>query len=228
MTRYAIGDIHGGAQTLQALLQRLQLKHDDKLYLLGDYIDRGPDSRGVLETILQLLKSGYDVRPVRGNHDDMLLQTVNGYHDDYAWYWMKGWGTETLKSFGVTNPEEIPVRYLNLLEQMPYLRVDNDFVFVHSGLNLATDDPLHESTPQEMTWGETGTVDTARLGGRKLVTGHHPLPLPAVENSLKSNHITIDNGAFSYLLPGYGNLVALNLESMEITLQPWLDIFICR
>ena len=94
MTRYAVGDIHGGAKTFKALLKRLQLQQGDQLYLLGDYIDRGPDSKGVLEIILELMISGYDVRPVRGNHDDMLLQTVNGFHEDFSWYWMKGWGGE--------------------------------------------------------------------------------------------------------------------------------------
>ena len=131
-------------------------------------------------------------------------------------------GGETLKSFGLTNPEELPERYLLLLEQMPYLWMDNDFVFVHAGLDMTTDDPLTESSPLYMTWGETGHVDTARLGGRKLVTGHNPCRLPEIEISLKSSHIMLDNGAF-FSQPRYGNLVALNLESMTITLQPWLD-----
>jgi serine/threonine protein phosphatase 1 len=223
MTRYAVGDIHGGAKTFSALLERLTLQHGDRLYLLGDYIDRGPDSRGVLDIILQLQESGYDVRPVRGNHDDMLLQTVNGYHDDYSWCWMKGWGTETLKSFGVTNPEELPDRYLQLLEQMPYVWVEKELVFVHAGLNMDTADPLKDSSPLSMTWEGTEYVDSEKLGGRKLVTGHNARPLPEIEMSLKSNHIMLDNGAFNYTQPGYGNLVALNLETMKMILQPWLD-----
>ena len=57
MTRYAIGDIHGGSKTFRALLDTLNLKHNDRLYLLGDYVDRGNDSKGVLDLILQLQNS---------------------------------------------------------------------------------------------------------------------------------------------------------------------------
>ncbi len=60
MTRYAVGDIHGGSRTLRVLLDRIQLKHNDRLYLLGDYIDRGNDSKGVLDTILQLMDGDND------------------------------------------------------------------------------------------------------------------------------------------------------------------------
>jgi serine/threonine protein phosphatase 1 len=199
MSRYAIGDIHGGAKTLRALLEQLQLQPADRLFLLGDYIDRGPDSKGVLDIILQLLDSGHDVRPVRGNHDDMLLQTVTGFHDNYAWH------------------------YLQLLEQMPYLRVEDDFVLVHAGLDMEADDPLTGSSPLAMTWGETRGIDAARLGGRRLVTGHHPVPLPLIRMSLQSSHIYLDNGAFTGMQPEYGHLVALNLDTMSLTLQPWLD-----
>lgn len=223
MTRYGIGDIHGGVHTFRALLDRLDLQKSDRLYLLGDYIDRGPDSKGVLDIILDLMESGFDLRPVRGNHEDMLLETVNGYHDDYSWGWMKGWGTETLKCFGITNPEDLPARYLTLLEQMPYTRTDNDFIFVHAGLDMTQHDPLTDSSPLAMVWGKADQVDSARLGGRKLVTGHKICPLSEIKLSLRSNHIRLDNGAFTGKQPEYGNLVALNLETMTIILQPWID-----
>jgi len=223
MNRYAFGDIHGGAQTLQALLERLCLQSDDRLYLLGDYIDRGPNSKGVLDIILELMESGFDLRPVRGNHEDMLLQTVNGFHDEYSWHWMNGWGTATLQSFGLKNPEEIPVRYLALLQQMPYLRVENDFVFVHAGLDMRTEYPLRDSSPLAMAWGTVDQVDISRLGGRRMVTGHIVSRLAAIELSLSSSHIFLDNGAFTSMQPEYGNLVALNLDSRKITLQPWID-----
>jgi len=82
--RYAITDIHGGNLTFQALLRKINLRHSDQLFLLGDYVDRGPDSMGVLETICNLIDAGYDVRPLRGNHDEMLLRTITNDHDDYS------------------------------------------------------------------------------------------------------------------------------------------------
>jgi serine/threonine protein phosphatase 1 len=223
MSRYAIGDIHGGAKTLRAMLAQLQLQPADRLFLLGDYIDRGPDSKGVLDTILQLLDAGHDVRPVRGNHDDMLLQTVTGFRDNFAWHWQREWGEVTLQSFGVKSPEELPPRYLQLLEQMPYLQVEDDFVLVHAGLDMEAADPLTGSSALAMTWGETRGIDAARLCGRRLITGHHPVPLPLIRMSLQSSHIYLDNGAFTGMQPEYGHLVALNLDTRELTLQPWLD-----
>jgi len=223
MTRYAIGDIHGGAKTFRTLLDRLHLRLDDRLYLMGDFIDRGPDSKGVLDIMLQLMQDGYDLRPVRGNHEEMLLQTVNGYHDDLSWHWMKGWGIETLKSFGIKNPEELPTRYLFLLEQLPYLRLDDDFVFVHAGLDMMVSNPLTDSSPLTMVWGAVDQVDIARLGNRRLITGHTISPLSKISDSLNSSHIYLDNGAFTGTQPDYGHLAALELETLTLTLQPWID-----
>lgn len=219
MTRYAIGDIHGGSKTFRALINRLNLQRSDQLYLLGDYIDRGPDSKGVLDIILQLMDEGYDVRPVRGNHEDMLLQDITGNED----YWMEGWGRETLKSFGVSSPEELPARYLQLLGRMPYIRSDASFVFVHAGLDMTTHDPLLESGPVTMVWGEVGPFGRDRLQGRILVTGHKIRPLPLLELSLLTNHFQLDNGAYTNMQPDLGNLVALNLDTRELIIQPWLD-----
>lgn len=81
--RYVIGDIHGGSLTFRALLETLHLRHQDQLYLLGDYVDRCNNSKGVLDTILQLKNAGYDLRLVRGNHDDMMLRTFSGSESGY-------------------------------------------------------------------------------------------------------------------------------------------------
>lgn len=221
MTRYAIADIHGGSKTFLTMLDRLRLQLGDQLYLLGDYIDRGPDSKGVLDIILRLMDGGYAVLPVLGNHEDMLRQAVAGV--DTNGYWMEGWGRETLKSFGVTYPQKIPLRYLTLLEQMPYLRTDENFAFVHAGLDMTTDDPLTESSPVAMMWGNTNPFSLDRLRGRILVTGHRVRPLQLIEYSLLTNHFQLDNGAFTDMQPDYGSLVALNLDAMELTTQPWCD-----
>lgn len=221
MTRYAIGDIHGGSKTFRTLLDSLNMRHGDLLYMLGDYIDRGPDSKGVLDIILQLMDEGFGVRPVRGNHEDMLLESITGTHDG----WMEGWGRETLKSFGVASAAELPTRYLTLIDQMPYIRSDENFIFVHAGLDMAADDPLTESTPLAMVWGGNNPVMIGRnkLQGRTLVTGHKIRPLPLIEVSLLTNHFQLDNGAFTNIQPYLGNLVALDLDTRTLIIQPWLD-----
>ena len=77
MSRYAIGDIHGGAKTFCALLEKIYLQREDRVYLLGDYVDRGPNSRGVLDIILKLKEAGFGIFALRGNHEDMLIRQLD-------------------------------------------------------------------------------------------------------------------------------------------------------
>jgi serine/threonine protein phosphatase 1 len=223
MTRYAIGDIHGGAITFKALLDRINLRHEDRLYLLGDYVDRGADSKGVLDIILELMAGGYDVRPIRGNHDDMFLQSVNGCNLKTSLDYLECWGLHTLESFDVSFACDVPEQYSKLLESMPLIRVEDDYVFVHAGLDMTKDDPISQTSEQVMLWIENETVDTGKLCGRSLVVGHRIHSLDDIRISLGTKYIHLDNGAFSNLQPDYGNLVALNLDTKELMLQPWLD-----
>jgi len=223
MTRYAIGDIHGGAKTLRALLGRLGLRRGDRLYLLGDLIDRGPDSQGVLDTLLNLREAGFTVRPIRGNHEDMLLRTLSADHDAWSPHWMEQFGKATLQSFGIRELGELPERYLNLLLSLPLLELEDDYVFVHAGLAFNSADPLHDFRPQNLLWHESGVPDRNRLGGRIAVTGHKFRPLQQIEASLLPDRIFLDNGAFTGMVPDLGNLVALDLERKKLIVQPWLD-----
>src|SRR5450759_5853294 len=99
--RYAIADIHGCCKTFQALIEKLQIKGSDHLYLLGDYIDRGLDSKGVLDTIMNL---GCKVVSLMGNHEDMWLRASAKMGDPVLCdaninVWMENGGQATLKSF---------------------------------------------------------------------------------------------------------------------------------
>lgn len=222
--RYAVGDIHGGSRTFRALLDRIKLRRGDELILMGDYVDRGPDSRGVLDTILNLINSGYySVHPLRGNHDEMLLRTIHNDHDMFSAMYFDEWGKHTLQSFGLSTPGSFPAKYRVLLESMPYIRVETDFVFVHAGLSMNADDPVHDSEIFEMLWSRGGPTDIRKLGGRRLVTGHTIEPMDVIRDSIHSGHIRLDNGAFTRRQPEFGNLVALNLDTKELVVQPWCD-----
>ena len=110
MRRFAITDIHGCAQTFKALLNRISFSKDDVLYLLGDYIDRGPDSRGVIDHIWKLQKEGYQVHCLRGNHEQMLLDEVASKN-----VWYKG-EHATLQSFNANSNKDIPKAYIEWME----------------------------------------------------------------------------------------------------------------
>jgi serine/threonine protein phosphatase 1 len=185
--RYAIGDIHGGAKTLRALWARSACR-EDRLYLLGDLIDRGPDSRSVLDTVLNLRETGFNV-PIRGNHEDMLLRNISGDHDAWSPHWMEELGAHTLQSFGIREVGELPERYVNLLKSLPLLALEDDYVLVHAGLAFNSRNPLHDSHPTNMLWHESGTPDRIRLGGRITVTGHKFRPLQHIEASLLTDRI---------------------------------------
>lgn len=223
MTRYAIGDIHGGAKTFRALLEKINLQREDRVYLLGDYIDRGPNSRGVLNIILKLKDAGFDVRPIRGNHDDMLIRSIHNDHDEFSLNYVQVWGAKTLQSFGITSLKDLPERYIQFLQELPYLFEDGQFIFVHAGLDMSKDDPVTQTTLEFMIWGNGGFISDNEIPGRIIVSGHRIRNVGYIKASLDQPHIQIDNGAFSNQLPDLGHLVALNLDTMQLTFQPWLD-----
>ena len=174
--RFAIGDIHGCSKTLRKMVKEvLQLKTDDTLFLLGDYIDRGPDSVGVLDYLIKLQELGFDVRPIRGNHEEMLLDAVENPAAHSLWYGNGGWGT--LREFKVDSPELIPRRYLDFMTALPYIITTEDYVFAHAGLDFRTHDPLKETPPQFIIWSRDCQADFSKIGGRTLVTGHSVVPL---------------------------------------------------
>jgi serine/threonine protein phosphatase 1 len=217
--RYAIGDIHGGVRTFRTLLGRLYLNHCDHLITLGDYVDRGPDSKGVLDTIMGLMEAGYDVTPLLGNHDDMMLKAITDPNDSFARSWFGNWS----ESFGIRDPAEVPKKYVNFLKSLPLIAVEPDYVFVHAGLAYNAPVPITDSQPDQMLWQESGVPDKRKIGGRVVVTGHLITSIEEIRFSLSSDRIYLDNGAFTADLPEIGNLVALNLDTKELIIQPWLD-----
>ena len=106
----AIGDIHGCLAALEAILAAIRPRPDDTLLTMGDYIDRGPDSRGVIERLLRL---GRECRliPLLGNHDEMLLKLYDGQTELYI-DWLLFGGNTTLGSYGSMRPEDIPPEHI--------------------------------------------------------------------------------------------------------------------
>ena len=109
--QFIFGDIHGCLKTFEALLDKCSPAIEDEIYLLGDYIDRGPDSRGVIDKILALQNSSYNVKPIIGNHEYMLLDSLSSMEGMMNWA-MNG-ANSTLDSFAVSNAHEIDEKYLN-------------------------------------------------------------------------------------------------------------------
>lgn len=174
-------------------------------------------SVGVLDYLIKLQELGFDVRPIRGNHEEMLLNAVDDPAAHSLWYGNGGWGT--LREFGVDSPELIPHRYLDFMTALPYILTTKDYVFAHAGLDFHTHDPLKETPPQFFIWSRDCQVDSSKIGGRTLVTGHSVMPLFAIQNSLTTHHITLDNGCYDKTEICCGSLAVLNLDTRELLVQ---------
>jgi serine/threonine protein phosphatase 1 len=223
MRRFAIGDIHGGSETFRALILRINPRCDDRIYLLGDYIDRGPDSKGVIDAIIAMQETGCDIRPLRGNHEDMLIRNLTDDHDLYSWTWTKNWGQKTLFSFGVRSLEALPVQYRRFFAGLPCCYADGEFILVHAGVDLSLDDPANDTPVEHMVWERSYFPEDQPSSHQRVVCGHRVHTLDQVKSTLTQQIISIDNGAFTNKQPDYGNLLALNLDTLQLTVQPWID-----
>lgn len=171
--RFVVGDVHGCSRTLRKLVEdAIKPGPDDILYLLGDYIDRGPDSKGVLDYLMELFMGDYDLRPLRGNHEQLLLDAIDDPEAFTIWKGNGGYGT--LQEFGVSHPRELPRRYLDFLNIMPLMHLLDDYVLVHAGLDFRKDSPISETSPRDLLWSRDYRVDPAKLGGEN--PRHRPQP----------------------------------------------------
>ena len=173
MRQFVIGDVHGCKTSLLALLAQINLQQGDELYFLGDYIDRGPDSKGVLDTIFTLRGAGYKVECLLGNHEAMMLGALAGNRDD-AYDWEKNGGKRALKSFNAPNVFEVPSTYTELMKSMPLVLEVGNYILVHGGLNFNTHNPLYPT--QQMIWLRDWyqKINYGWLGKRIIIHGHTP------------------------------------------------------
>ncbi len=226
MKQWVITDIHGCANTFEALLQRIGFNRSDALYLLGDYVDRGPDSKGVLDLIMQLSQSRHKVHCLLGNHEIMMLHAVRNPGTKEARHWKKHiGGGETLRSFRAVKPHEIDEHYIEFIADMNhYFEVDN-YILVHAGLNFSVADPLQDQ--EAMLWirGQTH-INHAWLNGRVVVHGHTPQPKQLVAQNVeridRNPIVDIDCGCV-YPRDNMHHLCALELTSRELVFQKNID-----
>lgn len=171
---YAIGDVHGCADLLDALLARIEVHaaaRPYKLVFLGDYIDRGPDSAAVLQTIRRLHWSDPErVTCLMGNHEAMLLSTLSKPGADVLW--LRNGGVETLASFGVDEAAAIPGEVLDWIEALPTMHADARRWFVHAGLRPGFDPAACDV--QDRLWIREPFLSEDWDFGRHVVHGHTP------------------------------------------------------
>lgn len=171
MRTFAIGDIHGCLLALEALLEAIQLQPEDRLITLGDYVDRGPASRGVLDRLIELYDKGRLI-PLRGNHDEMM---VIARHDRAERrLWLRFGGVETLESYGHKPSDDpytrIPERHWQFLEKdLRNFYETETHLFAHA--LVYPDVPLEQQDQEVLLWHRLiGPVE--HQSGKTLICGH--------------------------------------------------------
>ena len=204
MRRYAIGDIHGCAKALRSVIDAIDPQPTDELVFMGDYVDRGPDSRDTIDQIIAL-QARTQVVALRGNHEMMLLGIALNQLDDSVW--LANGGNTTVASYG-GSLNKIPSNHLSFLRGLlPYYET-HDTIFVH-----ASYDPEIEMFKQSemMTYWThlTEPLPARHKSGKRVILGHTPQLGGQV---LDAGHLVcIDTYCF-----GYGYLTAYEIGGKSV------------
>jgi serine/threonine protein phosphatase 1 len=184
---YAVGDIHGERERLEALLAALPLRPDDRIVFVGDYVDRGPDSKGVVDLLLSLADD-YACVFLAGNHESMFLDFLGWRNDVYfaGDAFLANGGDRTLVSYGyfdLADPQpanlELPPAHEKFYRSLQLYHRDGDYVFVHAGLGHALlrerdlDYALRRAKVEDLLW-DRSTLDAPHALGVTVVYGHTP------------------------------------------------------
>ena len=211
-TVYAIGDVHGRLDLLHDLEDQIR-RHagaDDAdrrvLIYVGDYIDRGFDSRGVVDHILDGPPAGFEQVCLKGNHEDFLLRFLDDAQSGPVW--LANGGRETLMSYGVAIPQgtriydelgatqhklelALPAAHLKFFTQLALSHVEGGYLFVHAGVRPGV--PIADQSQDDLIWIREEFLADDADHGYLVVHGHTPTQDP----ELRANRIGIDTGAFA-------------------------------
>lgn len=218
---YAIGDIHGRVDLLQALQRQIaadaaSAPGDRLIVYLGDYVDRGMNSREVIDLLLAGPPPGFEAVHLMGNHEDMLLdftETTEGGVN-----WLHNGGNTTLHSYGVGLPpgvrkdadlvpaqmrflEQLPPEHLAFYRGLRLKHVEGDYLFVHAGIRPGV--PLDKQDPEDLLWIRSSFLNSSADHGYCVVHGHSITD----EIDDRENRIGIDTGAYAT-----GQLTALGID----------------
>ncbi|TWT33560.1 Serine/threonine-protein phosphatase 1 [Posidoniimonas corsicana] len=162
----AIGDVHGCQRALESLLDQIGLTAEDTLVFLGDLVDRGPSSNGVVDCVCEL-REEHNVVVIMGNHEEMMRDAISGRGLYNAW--LDVGGRETIRSYG-GDADAIPPSHSRLLfSSAHYFEADRD-VFVHASLEPGVSLPNQSS--DYLRWKHLSGSEQPHLSGKRVVCGH--------------------------------------------------------
>lgn len=212
---FAIGDIHGCYDSLKKMIEEvIKLQKNDKLILLGDYIDRGEKSKEVIDFIIQLLEHKFDIVPLMGNHEAMLLEAFE--NEKNVSKWIQNGGNETLKSFNISSIKKLDSKYIKFFNTLKYYYLLNEFLFVHAGFNDNLVNPFSDF--DSMLWKCNKSYNNPLLSNKTIVHGHNPININLCKTRVSSKHtvINIDTGCVYKDKHGFGKLTAYDCYNHQI------------
>lgn len=205
---FAFGDIHGCNAELNLMLEHLASEHsasaDDHYIFMGDYIDRGPDSKGVIDTLINWSHSYPNSVFLRGNHEDMLLDFI-GMGGSAGSVYLGNGGAEFFKSYGI-NPDgplaevakSLPREHLKFFTSLEHGVTLGEFLFVHAGIDPAL--TLDQQKAHNIMWIRAQFIPRHHDLQKTVVFGHTPFADVYVHMPYK---IGIDTGLV------YGNMLSV-------------------
>lgn len=224
---YAIGDVHGRLDLLDPLLAQISADAERAdapgrpvLVFVGDYVDRGVASKGVIDTVIDLSREGrFEVCALKGNHEEAMLTFLQDPH--FGPTWSEHGGAQTLVSYGVTAPmlrmddeqweaarqafaEALPIDHLKFLQSLSLTVTFGDYLFVHAGLRPGI--ALEDQAEHDLLWIRQEFLNAPKPFGKIVVHGH----TPAEEAYLGPHRLGIDTGAYAT-----GVLTAVRLEGAD-------------
>jgi len=200
MRLLAVGDIHGCLDKLVALVAKVQPTEDDMMVFLGDYINRGPDSRGVIDFLIDL-KSKVPCIFLLGNHEKMFLEF---YANNNSNFLLNG-GDKTLESYNFHNIGGFPLSHISFFNELYPYHETNDHIFVHAGLKPGL--PLENQNINDLIWIREVFIHSDYDWGKTIVYGHTINRMPI----LLKNRIGLDTGCVYPLSEGYGSLTCCDV-----------------
>jgi len=171
----AIGDIHGCLRQLETLLTQVEPTDADQVIFLGDYVDRGPDSAGVIDYLIKFGSTFPSTVFLRGNHEQMFTDYIAG--KDSACFLVNG-GLKTLSSYHDNGLWPIPQAHRDFLASLVNYYQTNDYIFVHAGLRPGL--ALADQDEMDLLWIRQEFLSSDYDWGKTVVYGHTPLEKPNV------------------------------------------------
>ena len=184
---YIIGDLHGCSDMLEEMLGIITWDPEkDDLIFIGDYIDRGNDSKGVIDILIKLMESSSKVQCLMGNHESLFLEYFYGRNENP--FLING-GIATLNSYRVNERIYIPPEHISFIRSLKTLVELDDYYIVHAGLMPGVE--IEKQSVKDKLWIREEFIFSEYDFGKKVIFGHTPFPTPYIVDG----KIGLDTGA---------------------------------